>query len=68
MSESDLNKCEIAAISNSLPAIGQAMANRALAEKAFSQMSKDEVCALIADIVRAFRKQLDIENETDIPF
>lgn len=68
MNTTELNHCEIAAIEKILPAIGQSMANRGTSEKRFVDMTKPEVCGLIADIVRNFRRQLDIENETDIPF
>lgn len=68
MSETQLNRCEIAAIENSLKTIGQCMANRGIVQKSFAEMDKAEICGVIADIVRTFRKQLDVENETDIPY
>lgn len=70
MTEPFLERFEINAIEGSLPAIGRAMVSRGLVDKPFDQLSKEEICCIIADIIRCFRESVDKEAEIarEIPF
>lgn len=60
---------EIEAVQASLPAVGQHVAEAGIGTKAFNDLSKDEVLALVAKTVVAFRKaSAEILDEQDIPF
>lgn len=70
MPEEYLQKFEINAIIGALPEIGKALADRGLVDKPFSQLTKDEICAIVADVVRSYRNSLDREADLarEIPF
>lgn len=65
-----LERFEINAIIGLLPQLGQALAAKGLTEKSFSTMTKDEICSVVADVIKAYRESLDREAEMakEIPF
>lgn len=70
MTEQYLERFEINAIVGALPDIGQALSARGLADKPFSQLTKDEICAIVSDVVKSYRVSLDREADfaKEIPF
>lgn len=60
---------EIQAIEQSLPAIGQHVAQAGIGAKAFNDLSKDEVLGLIATSIKTFRVELEkVFDANDVPF
>lgn len=60
---------EIQAIEQSLPAIGQHVAQTGIGAKAFNDLSKDEVLGLIATSIKTFRVELEkVFDANDVPF
>lgn len=58
---------EIKAIEGSLPALGQHVVENGIGTKAFNDLSRDEVLALIAASIRGFREEFN-DMMSDIPF
>ena len=52
---------EIEAIQSMLPAMGEFVAANGIGDKAFNDLSKDEVCGLFATTVKTFRAELDAQ-------
>lgn len=56
-----LSTYEIEAIKAMLPAMGEFVAASGMGDKAFNDLSRDEVCGLFATTVKTFRAELDAQ-------
>lgn len=66
----NFTKDEIDAIQKMLPALGAFVAAQGIGDKAFNDLTRDEVLALCAGTVREFRKSFlqVVSIEQDIPY
>jgi hypothetical protein len=64
----NFTETEVSAIEKMLPPMGQYVAQSGIAEKPFSQCSREEILALFANTIRMFREVFAEELGPDCPF
>jgi len=64
----NFTETEISAIERMLPDMGQYVASSGIAEKPFSQCSREEILGLFATTIKTFRAAFQEELGSDVPF